>query len=284
LSKKRDTLEDPISASAGQCLGFYPVFKCVLAMQDITTAEVREAITCFNNLCDVIDMLKRAATPGKVRPAKLHKAIATHLEQFKKAHGVGAWVPKFHLPLHLPEMLEHFDVLLSCFVMERKHKEVKRFGDISRAVSKDTLNTTWDQNLLKNILRVHLDDLVEGRGLPTGTLTGSWKKPTQSVLAACQHLGLTDVEEMAINVVIRGYIHVHAGDVVDVQLDTCRCTAEVWFHLKTNGSFKTCISVWQSLPSKNMYMVQDAPVLVDTDSILYAMTYRRVESTVLVVR
>ncbi len=252
-------------------------------MQDITTAEVREAIACFKDLCDVIDMLKCAATPGKVSPKRLHKAILKHLKKFQEVYGLEAWVPKFHLSLHLPQMLQQFDVLLACFVMERKHKEVKRFGLISRAVSKNTQNTTWDQNLIKNMLRVHLDDLVEGRGLPTGTLAGSWKKPTQSVLAACQQLGLTDVTDMSIDVVIRGYNDVHAADVVAVQLDTGRCTAEVWFHLKTNGSFKTCISVWQCLPSKNMYLVQDAPILVDTDSILYAMTYRRLKSTVLVI-
>ena len=56
LEHTRETLSDPISASASACLGFYPVFKLVLEMQNIRTESCRQAIDCFFALCSVLDL------------------------------------------------------------------------------------------------------------------------------------------------------------------------------------------------------------------------------------
>lgn len=284
LNKERETLADAITASAGQCLGFYPVFQAVLAEQDIKRADVRAAIDCFNSLCVVLNLCKLAATPGAVTPMQLHKAIVSHLEKFKRVYGSAAWVPKFHLSIHLPQMLNKFSVLLACFVLERKHKEPKRFGSMSRAVSKDPADTNWETGIMKNVLRVQLQDLHEGHGLPNTSLcSGSWKTAPRAVVKSCAQCGIIGSIQVSISVTLRGHLHVHQGDVASVQLENGRCTGEVWYHLKVGDTFKTCISIWHALPRTNMFLVQDAPIIVDTECILNLMVHRRVGSTVLVV-
>ena len=73
LSKARDTQDDALSASAGRCLGFYPVVKTVLNRREIRTPECISAVECFLALCEVLDLLKLAAQPGKVTPGHFHR-------------------------------------------------------------------------------------------------------------------------------------------------------------------------------------------------------------------
>ena len=87
---------------------------------------------------------------------------------------------------------------------------------------------------------------------------------------------------MAIKVVIRGFIHVHRLDIVSVHFNGGDFTGEVWYHLKVGHSFVSCINVMQHLQD-NTFLSRDAPVIVDTECILQALTYRRVGDTVLVV-
>ena len=282
LQKDRATLDDALSADASQCLSLYPVLKLILQMQEINCAATKRAVESFEKLCTVLDLCKQAAYPGRVSPKQLNEAILAHLKAYKAAYGQKQLVPKFHLSIHLPIILHIFLVLLSCFVLERKHKEIKRFGDTSRSVSKDLQNTNWEKGVMMNILRVQLCDLEEG-ALPNVVYSDSWKPASTKVQSACETLGLFGDVRMSINVVLKGYMHVHQSDVVSLQLDGSTHICEVWYHLKVGNMFKSCVSVWQVLPAKGMFLVQDCPILVDTQSILSTVTYRRVGSTVLIV-
>jgi hypothetical protein len=283
LSKPRETLGDEISGSAGQCLGFYNVLKTVLGMQRITDQEVNSAIDCYNSLCHVLDLCRRAAVRGKVTPLELHRAITAHLTKFKAVYGAKFWVPKFHLSLHLPTMLKQFYVLLACFVQERKHKEPKRFGGPSRNVAKDLLNTHWEKGIIENVLRVQLHSLHDGDHLPNTSISASaWKPVTSAIQSACAACGIFGDVWMAINVVIRGCVHVHRLDIVSLQCNGAHFTGEVWYHLKIGQSFVSCINVMQHLQD-NTFLMRDAPVIVDTECILHTWTYSRVNDTVLVV-
>ncbi len=122
LDKERETLSSPVAGSASQCLGFYPVFREVLKLQEIESSVGQRAIECFYSLCEVLDLLRKASVPGKVSPGQLYAAVMAHLEKLQQVHGVAAWIPKCHLPLHLAGMLHKFQILIACFVHERKHK------------------------------------------------------------------------------------------------------------------------------------------------------------------
>ena len=287
LEHARETLSEPISASASACLGFYPVFKLVLEMQNIRTEACRQAIDCFFALCSVLDLLKLASTPGAVSPKRLHTAILEHLRKYQACYHEEGWVPKSHLALHLALMLRYFTMLLACFVHERKHKEIKRFGTLSRVASKNCTNTQWDQGVLENVVRVQLQDLDRGALPNVPVFSESFRPaPKRLVDRLRDFLGIRDANtpiEMSVEVVVRGYIHIHEHDVVTVQLDGVECVCEVWYHLKVDTTYKSCVSLWQRLPANNMFLVKDEPVLVDTACLQHPLYHRRVGSTVIVV-
>ena len=285
LSNSREKLTDSVSAAAGQCIGFYPVFKLTLQSQTINTDEARQCVDCFYALCDVLDILREAAVPHKVRPKDLQRAVLNHLRRFQACYGTQFWVPKAHLALHLALMLSLFGVLLSCFVHERKHKELKRFGTLSRAVERNPSCTNWDKGLLQNVLRVQLQDLHNG-ALPNVPVFSSKFRPApkQQLAELRKYFGTPNADvNMSVEVLLRGYIHVHTGDVVSLTVGGVNRVGEVWHHLEIDTTYFSCVNIFQSLPAKNMFLVQDEPVLVETASIQFPVFYRRVDSTVLIV-
>ena len=61
--------------------------------------------------------------------------------------------PKFHWLVHLPQYLQRWGVLLSCFVHERRHRILKRYAD-------NTQNTrTYERTLLSEATSHHLASL-----------------------------------------------------------------------------------------------------------------------------
>ena len=84
---------------------------------------------------------------SKVDPKDLHDAIDEHLKVYQSV-AIDDWVPKCHWVLHLPEQLQRHECLLTCFVTERKHKEVKRtaneldntFAGFERKILLDTVH------------------------------------------------------------------------------------------------------------------------------------------------
>jgi hypothetical protein len=289
LVSDRETLDAPISATASQCLGLYPVLREVLAMQPIANDDVIKAVKCFYSLCDVLDLLRQTNVPDKVSSKKLHNTIVNHLRLYQEVYGVDCWFPKCHLALHLALMLLYFRMLIACWVHERKHKEVKRAGTLSRSVTNNLLNTNWDQGVLKSILRVQLEDL-DGRGMHNKAVVfETAERPVDA--SAASILGplllAQDTITTGLSVIIRGYIHVHCGDVVSLTRNGDTFIGEVWYNLKVDGVHMSCVSIWQPVATTgNMFIIEDSPCIVETDSISCTMTYSRMESssTALVVR
>lgn len=82
----------------------------------------------FLALMDFLDMLHssmRFATDS----SRVKEKVQWHLKRFLLAHGVESVIPKHHLLFHLAKRMQAQGCLLSCFVHERKHKEIKRFAN-----------------------------------------------------------------------------------------------------------------------------------------------------------
>ena len=282
LAHDRETLDEAVSASASQCLGLYPVLREVLKLQDIECDDAKGAIDCYYSLCTVLDLLRQANKPGAVSPKRLHRAIITHLRKFQETYGTEAWFPKCHLATHLGRMLHLFHILLSCYVHERKHKEVKRFGVMSRSVSTDLRNTNWDTGLLKNVIRVQLEDMC-GPGLPNKP--AHWESASRPVDAAAEAalrplLGTNGPITTGIHAVIRGHVHVHSGDVVSLEYNGQICTGELWYTFNVDDVVMSCVSIWRPAKgAENLFHVEDMPCIVESNSIMSTMTYRRLDSS-----
>ena len=136
-----------VTCSASEALCLFPVLRHFLKHKMVGDPAARLAIQCFCLLCDVLSLLMRTSGRSKVDPKELHNAIAEHLKVYQSV-AIDDWVPKCHWVLHLPEQLQRHKCLLTCFVTERKHKEVKRtaneldntFAGFERKILLDTVH------------------------------------------------------------------------------------------------------------------------------------------------
>ena len=72
-------------------------------------------------------------------PIKEVKQLASrHLALFVAAHGASATLPKHHLQQHLWKGLQQHEILLNCFVHERRHKLIKKWAN-----SLENVGVTW---------------------------------------------------------------------------------------------------------------------------------------------
>ena len=153
LEKKNDTFK----SSASEALGMYPVLAEFL--HDLPADRSRElhlAIQSFQALRRVLDLLVLCSKKGRVRSSELAEAIRGHLQAFKLAYGEALLPPKAHYSMHLPLILDHWGLLLSCFVHERKHREVKRF------LNNVQTGRSSDKSVTEDVLLSHYWELKEG--------------------------------------------------------------------------------------------------------------------------
>ena len=126
---------ESFSCSASDGLGLYAALRAYLYDLRIhlseDSAEDTAAAMSFFGLCDVI-ALCRASMRKAISANELEGLTKTHLKSFVQAHGVESTVPKHHLCQHLSRCLRAQKYLLSCFVLERKHKQIKHFADTLR--------------------------------------------------------------------------------------------------------------------------------------------------------
>ena len=151
--------EDDVKSSASEALSAYPAIRMFVndILRDMPglPANVTGAIRCFILMCSVLDVLMLASQDNGVRHVNgLRSAIHAHLAAFKAVYGEDAMIPKAHYALHLPRQLEKFQCLLSCFVQERRHKELKRFANNQTNSSEGT-----EKHLMEEMLLSHLEEL-----------------------------------------------------------------------------------------------------------------------------
>eukprot|EP00959_Pyramimonas_sp_CCMP1952_P363654 7615164-Pyramimonas_sp.AAC.1 len=78
-----------------------------------------------------------------------------HLRAHQGAYADLLWKPKSHWCVHLPRQLLEHGKLLGCFLMERKHRVLKRFAEAHR-------NTTgFDKGLVEEATLQHIHDFKD---------------------------------------------------------------------------------------------------------------------------
>ena len=104
-------------------------------------------IACGRLLALVLQRTQRRA----IDPDELRGAIQAHLRVFSRLYGEEAMVPKFHYSLHLPDVLARWGWLPSCWVLERKHKNAKAWGEKLKDTSRD-----WHVSVLRELTAQHM--------------------------------------------------------------------------------------------------------------------------------
>ena len=113
--------------TASDALTLFPILALYFQTVFLRAGIAPAACRAFLSLTVLLDLL--VAVPHRVvTPELLRKASSKFLEDVVKAGWREYCHPKFHWIIHLPQELQRFDTLLSCWVHERKHKMVKRYA------------------------------------------------------------------------------------------------------------------------------------------------------------
>ncbi|CAE8739399.1 unnamed protein product, partial [Polarella glacialis] len=269
--EKRSALSDVLKCSASEALSMYGVLRLFLMMHVVPLVDVGSnvwrACQSYFCVCAVLDLLLNVRT-GSVTPVSLHHAVVRHLNAFKAIYGEERMTPKCHYTLHLSDMLRRHGVLVSCWVHERKHKELKRYAN-----HLDNTSQSFETSVLESVLHVQLEALSEPNLLPsTSAHLVSPKLATAELSRTVQHHMANDADVFAAAVAMFRMQRCFRKDVAVVRMEDGTHVAEVWFHVSQNNVCVSCVSPWRGL-GNNKFAVEDAPVLILTENIQNTCVY-----------
>ena len=253
-------------SGASEAMALYPVLRAFLQdkLPTIRNNEARECFRCFFMLCEILDQLYKTATPENVatQATNLEQKISSHLELFKACYGEDKVLPKAHMNMHLGDLMRRHSCLLSCFVHERRHKELKRYAN-----NLHNMQPGSEKHVLELELEEHLRNLSEFSEKRTGLLN---PKDAGSVL----HTAFNDFFNLAASPGLQTSVSSYVGsgrlckreDVVVVGGPNGQEVAQVWFHVLFQGNTYTCLSEWRNL-GRNRFQVCQEPVFRSTTDI-----------------
>ena len=248
-SKKKP--EDDVKSSASEALSAYPVIRVfindLLRERPGIPKEVKNCLMCFIMLCTVLDYLLLASRQnGDEYVNGLRSAIIAHLSAFKNLYGEDLMPPKSHYALHLPQMLDRFGSLASCFVHERRHKELKRFANNQCNSAEGT-----ERHLMEEMLLSHLEELKTSEPVIHPALVGP-KPASKEVQQHFKAMGGVD----SCNDLLASSKAYYApnrwaatGDVVLMRRPPG--VGEVVYHCKFEEYLLTCVSPYSKHSSKD---------------------------------
>jgi len=140
---------EAFKAGASEILSLYPVLRHIIEVvvqpRGILQNEIKSILALFR----VLDGFA-AVAHKRVRFDHLQTAISDHMKRFAEAYPDQLMKPKHHFGLHVPEQVKTRGRLWSCFVLERKHKELKRYA------TNTTLLKSMEESVTKDILNAQL--------------------------------------------------------------------------------------------------------------------------------
>ena len=115
-----------IKCSGSDALALYPLLLNFLKLMNLATDFPNEYTVClaFVSMCDLFMEIAY----GGITADMLRSSIDTYLRAFIQAGWHDFMIPKLHWLIHFPCHLLRYGWLPACWVLERKHKEAKRYA------------------------------------------------------------------------------------------------------------------------------------------------------------
>ena len=230
LQKRKPS--EALKCGASEALNFMQLLRVyvLLFVLPNCSRDVRDSCEVWLALCKVIDALQAITAKASAHcPLQLQHLIKRHLDLAKSRFGDSWWVPKCHLAGHLALQFQKHQVLLSCFVQERKHKIIKRITNEISDTSK-----AFEKSIIQDALQSHLESLEEGVYLPgQGVRLVEPVKPAPVRLRTEIHNTLQVHTEVltARQAVHGGNFAVAAGDLALMILDGATAVGKVAYHV-----------------------------------------------------
>ena len=266
FEKRSGTGELKCSASEGlSCYSLLRLFiQTLVVPRAAGPGHLLAACSSFVALCNVIDIL-RTLSKGTVNSSDLHAAVVFHLNLYKSAYTVDQWYPKLHYALHLGTMLEQHGCLVSCFVHERKHKELKRTANMLQNTS-----GSFEKTILQNCLYSQVEwQKTSSLLFDRPSLNNPRPCTPGLVQVVCDALGgvVGDLMTSRDVTYTQGQC-ASEGDVVRYDTGSGQQVGQVLFHVSVDGTVCTCIKPWISLGGVQYDANTAEPVLFLSSCIL----------------
>ena len=259
----RDTFKkkamESVKSSASEALSMFPVLRSFCSELPTKNAMILPALKSFYALCTVLELLK-VVNECNVTSDSLRNAIQAHLNLFQECYGPDL-LPKGHLSLHLPLQITCHKRLLSCFVHERRHKEVKRYANML------TNHTISDQTILQEVQLSHFVHLEEDLHL----FGFNFVPPKPEVARFfMSHFGLDLKDVNSLLWSTQGPKGNH-GDFVSIREPSC--IAELWGHFQFKENFVSLVSPLEKV-GKNKFQKKGSLIFVESTGIMGSVFYR----------
>ena len=153
-----------------------------------------------------------------VSPEAMSTCYRAFMELYAAAYGEDTMIPKFHFLVHSSGSLRRLGFLPNTMALERKHKEIKRYGS---AISNHHATTP---STLREVTTHHLYVMDEGEHL---NLTPRLINPHEAPNCVYAELGMGKKTELQLSSVARfsAWEVAHKGDIVAVAEPSTSWTA-----------------------------------------------------------
>lgn len=280
FQKRTGTLSSELKCSASEGLSMFRVLRDVLWTEVLPHADrpLVDAIRCYFALCKVIDVLL-AIPRGGVDHNVLRQCILRHLDMYLAVYTSENWFPKCHYAIHLADHLQSKGLLLSCWTHERKHKQIKKFGN-----ELDNTSNDFEKNVILNQLFCQLESLKKKPSLSVDSvhLVSPKTAPPKLATVVCQVIQQPVEILTSIEAVVGMSQRCFKGDVVRCSVDGSACVGEVWFHVSALDHCLSCVSIWENT-GDHKYKVKERLILLPAVQIEHVCTYKRQADSVHIV-
>lgn len=261
--------------SASEALAVYNIIKLWVEKCVMPTCQgvQRTACECYIQSCAVLDLLKRTQRHHHtVTPKAMHTAVVRCLTLFLQAFGEESWIPKCHYSFHFGLLLQWHGYLASCFVHERKHKVITRYGS--------------NMNRLEHYERVVLREVflfqrlaLRARGRfctvqHTQPPSARAKRVLEAAFPGALNLEVTPV------ICINDFGRLFKGDAVWTRSSL---VAHVWLHAVVDSEVHSFVSYCTKLSDTTWRVNSDDPVFVRVDELQEALIFSRTGDVVTII-
>ena len=186
---KRETATKSIGsfkATASELLAVYPVVRFFAETTLACRSGMEAQMASLLSICDVVDKFQDAKARIDTA-ASLKDRITAHLKAFKRANPGVFCKPKGHLLYHCAQQILENELLLDCFVCERKHIMMKR------ACFWIKRTTCFERSALARSFQETLRVLSNPRVFTNGLLGFTQSEPKSGILVG-KHMQFDGVE------------------------------------------------------------------------------------------
>ena len=129
LSENREkSSEASWKGMASELLSVYPIMDHMARTLLAPFHEIRNELRSFLCMCDIVKQLQRMKRQCPIlvsEVVRLKLLQKSHLQAFIACYGEEQVRPKHHYSLHIGDQCLEHGMMLDCFVLERKHKQLK---------------------------------------------------------------------------------------------------------------------------------------------------------------